>query len=109
MDEFETRLSELIRMSEKDRDDAIMEFKTQCNCPNCPSYNECAKNAMEGLFCVLGKSAGCINDLKGCECPNCHIAKLLDVGEIFNGYCVNGSEMVQREKLHEIDIITGGE
>ena len=109
MDKFEAKLKEVMDMSEEDRDQAIEEYKKMCICGTCSTYNQCSKNAQEGLFCVFGKSPECITEFKGCECPNCELAQSLEVGKIFNSYCLKGSEMEQREKLHELDVITGGE
>ena len=96
MDKFEQKVQEVMEMSEGDRNNAIAEFKKSCICPTCPTYNECAKDAMEGLYCVLGKSGNCITMEKGCECPNCPLAQSLDVGVKNNTYCIQGSEMEQR-------------
>ncbi|KAF5075333.1 DUF2769 domain-containing protein [Methanobacterium aggregans] len=109
MDKFEAKLKEVIEMSEEDRNQTIKDLKDMCICGTCSTYNECSKNALEGLYCVLGKSQECITEFKGCECPNCELAQSLDVGKIFNIYCLKGNEMEQREKLHDLDVITGGE
>ena len=97
MDKFEAKVNEVMDMSEKDRNAAIEEFKKICICPTCPTYTDCARESMEGLYCVLGKST-CETEDKGCECPNCPLAQSLDVGVEKNTYCILGSEMEQRGK-----------
>jgi hypothetical protein len=109
MDKFEGKIQEIMGLSESDRDNAIGEFKKSCICPTCATYNECAGEANEKLFCVTGESVKCITELKGCECPTCPLAQSLDVGVVNNTYCLRGSEMEQREKQQEMDVITGGE
>jgi hypothetical protein len=109
MDKFEELIQEVMKMSETDRKDAIENYKGSCICHTCATYNQCASDKNEKLFCVTGKSKDCISEPKGCECPTCPLAKSLDVGVIFNTYCLKGSEMEQRDKLHEIDEVTGGE
>lgn len=96
LDKFETLIQEVSEMSEGDRTDAIESYKDKCICQTCATYNKCAANANEKLFCVTGKSKDCISEPKGCECPICPLAKSLDVGVIHNTYCLNGSEMEQR-------------
>lgn len=61
----------------------------KCLCPSCPSYTECMKSGMEGLFCARGKSA-CELDRLGCICNQCPIqSEYL----IFGGYyCAMGTE-----------------
>jgi hypothetical protein len=98
MDKFEQKIQEVMEMSESDRNNAIETFKASCICPTCATYNECAADTNEKLFCVTGKSVDCISELKGCECPVCPLAQSLDVGVINNTYCLNGSEMEQRDK-----------
>jgi hypothetical protein len=100
MDKFEQTINEVMEMSESDRNNTIEKYKESCICPNCATYNECATDANEKLFCVTGKSMTCITKIKGCECPVCPLAQSLDVGAINNTYCLKGSEMEQRDKQH---------
>jgi hypothetical protein len=109
MDKFEQLIQKVMEMPESDRNNTIETYKASCICPTCATYNQCAKDANEKLFCVTGKSMDCITEPKGCECPNCPLAQSLDVGVIKNTYCLRGSEMEQRDKQHEMDVITGGE
>ena len=96
MDKFEKTINEVMEMSESDRNNSIEKLKESCICPTCATYNECAADANEKLFCVTGKSMTCITERKGCECPVCPLAQSLDVGVINNTYCLKGSEMEQR-------------
>lgn len=96
MDKFEKKVQEVMELSEEDRNNTIAELKKMCICPTCPTYTDCAKDDMQGLFCVLGKSGSCITVEKGCECPNCPLAQSLDVGVENNTYCIRGSELEQR-------------
>jgi len=96
MDKFEQLIQDVSKMSPDDQNKAIEEYKASCICPTCPTWNKCAKDANEKLFCVTGKSVDCISILKGCECPVCPLAQSLGVGVELNTYCLNGSEMEQR-------------
>ncbi len=60
----------------------------KCICPRCPSYTECMKSGMEGLFCARGKS-GCELDRLGCICGQCPVqSEHLLVGGY---YCAMGT------------------
>jgi hypothetical protein len=96
MDKFEQLIHDVGEMSESDQNKAIKEYKGSCICPTCPTWNKCAEDANEKLFCVAGKSVDCISEIKGCMCPTCPLAQSLDVGITHNCYCVKGSEMEQR-------------
>jgi hypothetical protein len=59
----------------------------KCICANCPSYNECMKEGMEGLYCARGMS-DCAVKRKGCTCPQCPVSQEY---QLFGGYyCVIG-------------------
>lgn len=62
----------------------------KCSCPNCPTYNECAKEKEELLFCAqeIGKGT-CQYKMNGCICPVCPIHKENNLGASF--YCIYGS------------------
>lgn len=61
----------------------------KCTCPECPSYNDCAKEKMEGLYCsaAVGRSS-CEFQMNGCICGGCsvHTENSLSAGY----YCLNG-------------------
>jgi hypothetical protein len=59
----------------------------KCICANCPSYNECMKEGMEGLYCARGMS-DCAVKRQGCVCPQCPVQKEY---QLFGGYyCILG-------------------
>jgi hypothetical protein len=45
-----------------------------CACPNCPSYNDCARAKVETLYCSdeVGLSA-CPYKMNGCICMACPV------------------------------------
>lgn len=60
----------------------------ECICRECPSYNECMKSGMEGLYCARGKSL-CDLERRGCICTQCPISRTY---KLFGGYyCVIGT------------------
>lgn len=97
MDKFEEKINELEELSEEDKNNAIEKMKEDCVCPICPTYNECAKNAGEKLFCVLGKSENCIDKERGCMCPTCPFARKYGIGVKYNFYCTRDTELEQRK------------
>jgi hypothetical protein len=96
MDKFEQLIHDVGEMSESEQNKTIDKYKGSCICTTCPTWNKCAEEANEKLFCVTGKSINCITEPKGCMCPTCPLAKSLDVGVKYNTYCLKGSEMEQR-------------
>lgn len=62
----------------------------QCICGTCPSYNDCAREKNEGLFCAVSlNQRACKYNQNGCVCGNCpvHKANKLEAGY----YCIYGS------------------
>jgi hypothetical protein len=94
MDTFEKTMESISKKTKKEQADLIADFKSKCPCPKCPTFNTCAYNAGEKLFCIMGKSFMCIDDDKGCNCPQCPIGK--EVGLKNQKFCLRGSEMAQR-------------
>ena len=88
MDKFE-------KMTEEERKKLIKENKKLCICPNCPTYNECAKEKDELFYCVLGKSQTCIIKETGCICPACPVTETLGLTKDY--FCIKGTESQQRE------------
>ena len=72
----------------------IEENKSKCICEPCPSYTECMRGSNELLFCVTGKSADCIFEMKGCICPRCPVTPILGLKKAY--YCIKGSETDQK-------------
>ncbi len=96
MDEFEKLIEELNQMDEELSLKKYKELETDCVCPVCPSYNDCAKGKHENMFCISGKSDGCISTELGCLCPTCALAQKYKIGVMYNFYCHRGSETEQR-------------
>lgn len=94
MDKFEEKMLSMTGMSEAEMAEAMRKGAEMCTCPTCPTYNRCAKEAKELLFCATGKSFMCISDEKGCICPTCPVSK--DFGLTYKFFCTKGSEKAQR-------------
>lgn len=96
MDKFEEKMNELDQMSDENKTTTLNQMKPDCICPICPTYNECAKEADELLFCVTGKSENCITKERGCMCPTCPFAQEYKIGVKYNFYCTRDTEIEQR-------------
>lgn len=60
----------------------------KCICINCPSYNDCMKTGMQGLFCARGKT-DCAVERLGCICSKCPVSSEY---RLFGGYyCAVGT------------------
>ena len=45
-----------------------------CSCANCPSYNDCAREKRELLFCSEEVGPGtCVYEMNGCVCGPCAV------------------------------------
>jgi hypothetical protein len=97
MDDFEEFCQSLLDLSEDERSEELKLIKEECICPICPTYNECAKEAGEVLFCVLGESKECISDRIECMCTPCPFARRLNFGAMYTTYCIRGPERNQRK------------
>ena len=62
----------------------------KCSCPKCPSYNDCAKEKQERLYCAtsIGKSK-CAYKMNGCICMMCPVHVKFNLKSGY--YCINGS------------------
>ncbi len=96
MDQFEELISQLEDLSGKDKEEEIEKLQKDCVCPVCPSYDQCAKDAGENIFCINGKCS-CISQEKGCMCPTCPFASKYKIGVFHNFYCIRGGELDQRK------------
>jgi hypothetical protein len=94
LDKFENMMQMMSNMTEEERNKSIKASKKLCICPNCPTYNECAKEKIELLYCILGKSATCITKESGCVCPACPIIETMGLTKIY--FCTKGTESQQR-------------
>lgn len=90
MDKFEQLIQQMEKMTEKQMAKMIENSKSLCVCPSCPTYNECAGEKKELLFCALGKSPACITNGVECICPDCPITS--QMGLKHNLFCVQASE-----------------
>lgn len=94
MDKFEQMAEAWQKMTPEEQRAGLEMYKEKCICPTCPTYNDCAKNAKERLFCAIGKSFMCISEAKICMCPGCPVTP--EYGMKYQKFCSKGSEMAQR-------------
>lgn len=83
------------KMTEAEHMKSIKANKALCMCPNCPTYNECAKEDNELLYCLLGESGTCIIKESGCICPACPVTEKMGFTDEY--FCIRGTESKQRE------------
>ena len=96
MDAFEELMEKLNHLKVEERSQKIKEMEGDCVCPICPTYNDCAKQTGENVFCITGKSRECITMELGCLCPTCPLGQKYKIGVIHNFYCNRGSELELR-------------
>ncbi|MCE5215340.1 MAG: DUF2769 domain-containing protein [Methanobacterium sp.] len=96
MDQFEELINQLNDLSENDKEEEIKKLQKDCVCPICPTYDQCAKDKSEIIFCITGKSS-CIEQEKGCMCPTCPFASKYKIGVLHNFYCIRGRDLEQRK------------
>ncbi len=94
MDKFRETMQGLAKMSPEEQASRIEKLKGMCTCPSCPTYNNCAGNASEKLFCALGRSFHCISFERGCICPTCPVTT--EMGLHYDRFCTRDSEKAQR-------------
>jgi len=94
MDIFEQWLNESWERSAKEHKYLVNEKRLVCCCPACPSYNRCAREQNELLYCITGKSMLCISEDSGCTCRNCPV--MTGLGLRYQSFCLNGGEAAQR-------------
>jgi hypothetical protein len=98
VDTFEQILQKLATMQKEEKAKLIEAEKARCMCGTCPSYTDCARDADEKFYCVVGRSFICITEDKGCTCRSCPVTS--DLGLRFHDCCLKGSEKAQRyEKM----------
>jgi len=86
---------------QKDNKKAFMEEqRIACICPKCPSYNQCADQGGELVYCITGKSPVCITQDRGCICRKCSVTP--EIGLMYHDFCFKGSEVAQRSE-HNVD------
>jgi hypothetical protein len=69
-------------------------LRQECICPDCPTYNDCARDAKELIYCIVGRSASCITEDLGCTCPGCPVT--VELSLVYQTFCILGSEAEQR-------------
>ncbi len=94
MDAFESEMQKLDSMDAAQRKLELEKLRADCICPDCPTYNKCAGDQQELLYCVEGKSS-CISEELGCICPDCPVAAQFDLVDMY--YCTQGSEKEKRQ------------
>ncbi len=94
MDKFEQAMEMMAKMSEGEMMKMIADKKKLCICEGCPSYNDCAKEKKELLYCALGKSPDCIIEEVACICPDCPVTEQMGLKHEY--FCTRGSEREQR-------------
>jgi len=72
----------------------LSELRQKCICRDCPTYNSCAGDSGELLYCIIGKSFRCITEDFGCVCPSCPLVD--EAGLDYLTFCLLGSEAAQR-------------
>lgn len=63
---------------------------SKCLCPGCPTYNDCAREKNEKLFCaeaLAGRT--CSYEMNGCVCGDCPVHKENNLTALY--YCAHGS------------------
>jgi len=96
LDKFETMMQMMSKMTESERMSAIKENKKLCVCPDCPTYNDCAQENNEVMYCALGASATCITKKAGCICPACPLTEKMGLTNDY--FCIKGTESQQRNR-----------
>jgi hypothetical protein len=96
MDEFNRFLQKMSGMTEEEQKKTVEAKKALCECPNCPTYNECAEEKAELLYCIAGVSPACITEESGCICPACPVWD--KIGFKNDYFCTKGTEKEQRKK-----------
>lgn len=76
----------------------LEEHRAKCICPDCPTFNDCAKQKGELFFCsIYSARSGCITKEKWCICETCPVTELEGLTKTY--YCIKGNETEQRGSL----------
>lgn len=94
MDKFEEVMKMMSTMTEEERMKSMSEKKALCICGGCPSYNDCAKEKGELLYCAIGASKTCITEAPTCICGGCPVTPKMGLKNLY--FCTKGSEKEQR-------------
>ena len=99
MDALEQWLNTFWQSSIKQRTLLTREKQSVCVCSSCSSYNRCAGEIHESVYCITGKSHLCITEDRGCTCTRCPL--VAELGLKYSGFCRDGAEAAQRYE-HEL-------
>ena len=94
LDKFEKAMQMMANMSDEEKMKAVEMNKSLCICGGCPSYNDCAKEKGEALYCSLGASPTCITNASVCICAGCPVTPKMGLKNQY--FCTKGSEKEQR-------------
>jgi hypothetical protein len=64
------------------------ESMMKCICGSCPTYDQCMKDKMEGLFCAKGVTT-CELNKQGCICATCPLTPEFGLDKLY--YCETGA------------------
>jgi len=96
MDKFEETMTKLASMKPDDQKSFMLHKRRLCMCSHCTTYTDCARNSLEAVYCLKGKSPACIKAEKGCVCMTCPVFFELGLKRTF--YCTRGGETERRAK-----------
>ena len=94
LDKFEELMQMMAKLSDEEKTKTINKNKSLCICKKCPTYNKCAKEKGELLYCSFGASPTCITEEIACICSGCPLT--INMGLINEYFCTRGSEKEQR-------------
>lgn len=60
----------------------------QCICPECPTYDDCMREASETLYCARGETR-CEARAVECICPDCAVWSNYSLSSTF--FCLEGA------------------
>ena len=63
------------------------ENEEKCICGDCPSFNQCMTDNMEGLYCA-GEKSSCEFEKNGCLCGACPLTSEYGLDKMY--YCETG-------------------
>jgi hypothetical protein len=93
MDAFEQWMNMTWEKTAKERKEITHKKRESCICPACPTYNRCAREQNELLYCITGKSKLCISEDNWCTCRNCSVTG--ELGLKYHDFCLKGWEAAQ--------------
>ena len=94
MDRFETFMTGYRELHHEARGAALEDLAPECRCPECPTYNDCTEGAGERLYCLVGRSFGCVTENLGCICQDCPVNR--ELGLEHRDFCLKGPEAARR-------------